>query len=214
MIVSVQGNIGCGKSTLVNKMRNQVGVSDQSWKFVEEPVKEWEKFQDSAGNSILSLFYEKPKEHAFAFQMMAYISRLEALKKQLWSLPQVLVSERSLEADKEVFESMLHASGDISQIEHAIYNKWFEHFAADCLSDKVVYLKCSPATAYKRIRKRNRTGENISLQYLEKCHRAHERWLNSVDKDKILIIDANEDLDADPKLHDRWIQQICDFIRE
>jgi len=44
--------------------------------FLEEPVKEWENIKDDDGMNKLTKFYEDQKKYSFAFQMMAYISRL------------------------------------------------------------------------------------------------------------------------------------------
>lgn len=219
MIISVQGNIGSGKSTLVAAMKQGIkgeqGMELPSWVFVDEPVDDWMKITDADGTDILSLFYQDQEKHAFSFQMMAYISRLDLLKKALYGLPQFVVSERSLEADKEVFEKMLHNDGHISKIEHEIYIKWFDHFASDCSTDKVIYLRCDPTVAYKRVLARNRPGETITLEYLQKCHDAHEMWLSQLPSDKVLILDANQNMTTDDdKFSGRleWIKQIIHFV--
>ena len=47
-----------------------------------------------------------------------------------------------------------------------------------------------PEICDARVKKRNRSGENIPLDYLIDCHKYHESWLQ--DK-KILVIDGNID---------------------
>ena len=80
IIYSIEGVIGSGKSTLV-KMLKKYFEDDSTYYFLEEPVSIWETIKDSFGNTILSKFYADQKKYAFAFQMMAYISRIAILKK-------------------------------------------------------------------------------------------------------------------------------------
>ena len=75
-IVSIEGNIGSGKSTLLENLRNHYSQNDYVI-FLREPVSDWEKIKDSEGNTILKKFYAEQEKYSFAFQMMAYISRLK-----------------------------------------------------------------------------------------------------------------------------------------
>ena len=50
-IVSVEGNIGAGKTTILNKMQKE--NTDTSIVFIREPVDIWESFKDNDGNTIL-----------------------------------------------------------------------------------------------------------------------------------------------------------------
>ena len=74
-IVSIEGNIGSGKSTLLETLKT-IFKENSNIVFLREPVDEWEKIKDKDGNTMLQKFYANQKEYSFAFQMMAYISRL------------------------------------------------------------------------------------------------------------------------------------------
>ena len=106
-LITIQGNIGSGKSTIVKKLKDKYG-GEKNICFLQEPVDIWNNIKDKKGNTILSLYYENQKEYAFSFQMMAYISRLSILKKALDDGYEYIVSERSLETDKYVFAKMLY----------------------------------------------------------------------------------------------------------
>ena len=54
-----------------------------------------------------------------------------------------------------------------SDIEYFIYLKWFDEFNDVIDNIKIVYIKTSPEVSYKRVIKRQRIGENISLDYLK-----------------------------------------------
>ena len=78
-IISIEGNIGSGKSTLLENLKKHY-TDNKHVIFLKEPVDDWEKIKDKQGNSMLSKFYADQEKYAFAFQMMAYISRLKILR--------------------------------------------------------------------------------------------------------------------------------------
>ena len=120
IIVSIEGNIGTGKSTLIKMMENF--KTSKPIIFLQEPVDEWTKITDKEGEPILTKFYADSKKWAFSFQMMAYISRLAVLRKTIRENPDsIILSERSLLTDKWVFAKMLHDDGIICDIDYKIY---------------------------------------------------------------------------------------------
>lgn len=206
-IVSIEGNIGSGKTTLLENLRKYYS-NNKHVIFLREPVDDWEKIKDANGNTMLKKFYSDQKKYSFAFQMMAYISRLKILrdtvnrivsernqlinqryedmvvnndeKKNYFELPQyVIITERSLYTDKYVFAKMLHEQGKIEDVCYQIYLTWFEDFAKDFPINYSVYVNTEPDKCYERIHKRARDGEGvIPLDYLKDCHNYHEEFLD------------------------------------
>ena len=85
-IVSIEGNIGSGKSTVINTLKEYYKSSyknNNKVYFLEEPVSEWVEIKDSDGKNIIEKFYENQEHYSFSFQMMAYISRLAMLKRAI-----------------------------------------------------------------------------------------------------------------------------------
>jgi len=78
-IVSIEGNIGSGKSTLLENLRKHYSNNTRVI-FLKEPIDDWEKIKDNDGNTMLKKFYTNQHKYSFAFQMMAYISRLKILR--------------------------------------------------------------------------------------------------------------------------------------
>ena len=78
-IISIEGNIGSGKSTLLENLRKYYNGNSRVI-FLKEPVDDWEKIKDKQGNTMLKKFYADQEKYSFAFQMMAYISRLTILR--------------------------------------------------------------------------------------------------------------------------------------
>ena len=71
-IISIEGNIGTGKSTLVQMLKDTY-KNNNNVVFLQEPVDMWNTIKDSNGETILSKFYGNQEKYAFSFQMMAYI---------------------------------------------------------------------------------------------------------------------------------------------
>ncbi len=211
-IISVEGSIGSGKSTLLRRLKS-ILIETNNIIFLQEPIDEWESIKDKNGITILQKFYENQEKYSFAFQMMAYISRLNLLKKAIEENPnKIIITERCLNTDRYVFAKMLHDSGKIEDIEYSIYLKWFDHFADIQKTQKVIYLKTKPEVCFERISKRNRDGEsNIPLDYLENCHNYHEDMIKNIN-DEVLVIDSNVDTDINPTIINEWIDKIKGFI--
>ncbi len=146
---------------------------------MDEPVDEWSTVIDSQGVSILEKYYADQKRYAFAFQMMAFITRASRLRLALEKNPgAVIVTERSVFTDREIFAKMLHDAGKIEDIEYTIYLKWFDELVGAIKVDGIIYIKMEPDICFQRVLKRNRQGEAIPLDYLETCHKYHENWLS------------------------------------
>ena len=212
-IISVEGNIGSGKSTLLNSLKDYFKDNNKVI-FLQEPVDEWNKIKDVYGKTMLEKFYENQVKYSFAFQMMAYISRLSILKKCIDENPDfIIITERCLNTDRYVFAKMLFDDGKIEDVEYQIYLNWFDHFSYLQHTQKIVYLKTDPNTCITRINKRNRLGEsNISLEYLENCNKYHDNMLNEINNEK-LVIDSNIDTDIDKDIINKWINDIENFIK-
>jgi deoxyadenosine/deoxycytidine kinase len=201
-ILSIEGNIGSGKSTVINTLKEYYksnGKNNTKVYFLEEPVSEWVEIKDSDGKNIIEKFYENQEHYSFSFQMMAYISRLAMLKRAIKHCKEkgikLIICERSLQTDKNVFCEMLHDSGKIEDINFHIYNKWFSEFISDMPLIYYVYIKTEPKIAYERVLKRNRKGENISVEYLEMCSMYHDNWLVNGNVNGLrncIVINGNE----------------------
>ena len=234
--VSIEGNIGSGKSTLLENLRKHYNNNTHVI-FLREPVDDWEKIKDTQGNTMLKKFYADQEKYSFAFQMMAYISRLKVLRDTIktitrnhfnttfenlktkidetckQNMPQyVIITERSLYTDKHVFAKMLYDQGKIEDVCYQIYLNWFEEFAKDFPINYSVYVKTDPATCYERIHKRSRDGEEvIPLAYLDDCHNYHENFLNETNSKK-LVLDGNVDIYENQQILDKWIEQINELV--
>lgn len=231
LIISFDGNIGSGKSTtceeyeqyLKNEIHTSVGREkeaplfpnitsfEEEVCFLDEPVALWNEVCDENGVNILTNLYKNIRANAFKFQMMAYISRLSLLRKAVKD-PKIklIITERSVETDRNVFAKMLYDTGDISHDEFQIYTLWFDEFLTDVPLSGIVYIHASPDVCMERIGKRARAGETIQPDYIQRCHQYHEDWIRGRNC-PLLELPANED--QSPMVMSERMKRITEFIR-
>ena len=200
----VEGNIGSGKSTFLKKLSTE-------FKVVQEPVDEWSKMKNANGKNILEEFYEDPERNAYLFQSIAFRSRV----KNIADLKdETVIIERSIYTDRMVFAEVCKEDGNISEIEWNDYTEWFD-FIVNHVGFKpkgFIYLRSVPEKSYERINKRSRSGESsISLDYLKKLHKRHDKWL--VDEANVLVLDVTEEFESNPELLEKMIQKVRDFVK-
>ena len=178
-IYSIEGNIGAGKTTLLEEIE-RLGHSDIC--VLREPVDAWTSVRDSDGENILEKFYKDPKKYAFPFQILAFHTRLQMLKKTMDENPgyKIILCERSLHADGHIFAKMLYDDGMIDEISYRIYQKMYLDGIENFPLSGTIYLDVEPTVCAERIMKRGRLGEeSIALDYLQRCHKYHVDWLTS-----------------------------------
>lgn len=196
-IISIEGNIGSGKSTLIKYMKDNINkINNTEVIYLQEPVHIWESIKGDDGKNMIEKFYDNQEKYSFAFQMMAYISRLEIFKKSLEENPgKILITERSLLTDYNIFAKMLYNSKKLLTEEYEIYKKWFDYFNTIKIT-QILYIRTDPSISFERCIKRNRSGESsITLDYLNECHKMHEDWIIQEinQNNNVYIIDGNID---------------------
>jgi thymidylate kinase len=222
-IISIEGNIGAGKTTLLEKLVERSSRTDasQRWIFMREPVDQWATIKDRVtSETILSKFYADPAKYAFPFQVMAYATRLAELRRIVREHPEceVIVCERSLDADRHIFANMLADEGKIEDICYQIYHRFFEESAHEFALNGIIYVDADAQVCFDRIRGRDREGEsNIPLVYLETCRQYHENWLMELTDCDLLHLRTNQRANydstdpADPG--NLWLEQMELFIK-
>jgi deoxyadenosine/deoxycytidine kinase len=209
-IISIEGNIASGKSTCVDSLRVKF-ADNQHVKVLLEPLHIWQEIKDKNGVDMISKFYADIPKYSFAFQMMAYISRLTILREALNDPEvEVIITERSLLTDKHVFAKMLHDNGDMEDVEHQIYMRWFDDFFNELPKHDLFYIRTDPEVAHLRLQTRAREGENVPLDYLKHVHRYHESWLGA--SEQVVVIDGNVDKNSDESPAAVMIKHVTDYL--
>lgn len=219
-VFSIEGNIGAGKSTLIEYLKEKL-VNDENIIFVSEPLDMWQTIQDNNGVNMLTKFYENQDKYAFSFQVMAFATRLLKMKGEMKKKPnaRIIICERSLEADYNIFAKMLHDDGKIETINYKVYLQFYDLYKDEFPTKGLIYINAGPETCQQRINKRNRSGEEgIPMEYLQKCHKYHEEWIDKYEhKENMLIIDTDHNMndicsESNITYMEKWIKQIYNFV--
>jgi deoxyadenosine/deoxycytidine kinase len=201
-IISIEANIGSGKSTFLTKLQKL----HPEWFFLLEPVDIWKSITDTSGNSILSEFYKNQKRFAYTFQNFAFITRVSTLNAMIQKIKQstsifqnkYLIVERSIYSDKNVFAKMLYDNQNISNLEYELYLYWFHKLHSNMLVSGHIYLQVDPTISFNRVKKRARKEEVdcVPLEYLKSVHLYHDTWLNNTPV-PTLVINADLEFEND-----------------
>ncbi|KAM3136692.1 hypothetical protein pb186bvf_011137 [Paramecium bursaria] len=190
ILISLEGNIGAGKSTLFEILRKQFPQAI----FLMEPLEQWQSINGDPNLNILEKYYQDPQRWAFSFQVYAYQSRLISWDQQLKQTKitdspstndcddiQLVFTERSVESARELFFKTCHEMGCINQIEYQIYEQfyhWLMEQYSEYMVDCVIYVNTPAQTCLERLTRRGRQEEaSVPLDYLFKLQQRHEEWL-------------------------------------
>ncbi len=200
-IIAVAGNMGAGKSSLVDWLRHQFGAV---------PF-----FEPNDENPYLSDFYADMPRWAFASQTFFLVRRFQIHREVLRRAakgPELLVQDRTLYEDAEVFAAHLHEKGHLDDRDYRLYQDLYLTLRGEIRPpDLMIYLRCPLPTLVKRIRKRGRTFEKaVPRAYLASLERLYEAWFARYDLSPTLVIETDR-LDYVERLFDRL--EVVEAIR-
>ena len=179
--VTVAGNIGVGKSTLVELLSKRLG---------------WEPFYEPVGeNPYLAEFYRDMQAWAFHSQIFFLTRRLRA-HRQLLEHPTSAIQDRSVYEDAEVFAQNLYLQRHMAERDYQTYRELYQ-VLTDFLPppDLVIYLRASLPTLQERIALRGRDYEKqIQPEYLKRLSALYEAWITNFTLCPVLTVPA-DDLD-------------------
>jgi len=196
--VAVAGNIGVGKSTLVELLCVRMG-----WEPFYEPVTE---------NPYLADFYADMDAWSFHSQVFFLAHRLRA-HYNLSQHPDSVVQDRSVYEDAEIFAQNLFLQGHIQPRDYQTYRELYEttmRFLPP--PDLVIYLRASVPTLENRIRNRGRTYERtIPSDYLHGLNSLYEAWIDNFTLCPVLAVPAD---DLDYVSHPGHLRLIIEKVSE
>jgi deoxyadenosine/deoxycytidine kinase len=192
-LITVEGNIGVGKTTFLEKLEK-----DHDVKVIYEPVEEWLKYKDAdTGLSIFEMYYNDKTRYSFTFQIMALQTRFENIMQVCRNTTsKYVICERSIFTDFNIFAKLMNEKGEMTDLELAIYKRCHDFMTELCNISifKYIYLIASPETCIQRIKKRSRAGEeNIDINFIQQLHDFHESWLEK----EVNVIKVSTECDID-----------------
>jgi deoxyadenosine/deoxycytidine kinase len=177
MKIVLDGNIGCGKSSIIKKI---IEFDSIKLPVYNEPLDNWEQW--------IELFYSDMQKYSFGFQMRVLKSHLD--KKNISSG----IFERSPLSCQRIFGELLFEDKLMTQLEWNLTEEFYNDYG--WTPDIVFYLKCNPNTCYERIHQRNRNSEeNISLEYIKRLDSKYEKLYSNNQNIKVIEIDASQPID-------------------
>jgi deoxyadenosine/deoxycytidine kinase len=173
--VAVAGNIGVGKSTLVEKL---------GWKPFYEPV---------GDNPYLADFYEDMQTWGFHSQIF-FLTRRLRMHRMLSEHPTSAIQDRTVYEDAEVFASNLSLQGHISDRDFETYRELYQVLTSFLPApDLVVYLKADVQTLLDRIAMRGRDYErSIPESYLGRLNDLYNAWIDRFTLCPVLTVPADD----------------------
>jgi len=204
-VVSIEGNIGAGKSTMLKFFEKYSDVE-----LIPEPVAQW---CDVKGHNLLGKLYEDPKRWSFQFQSYVQLTRLQLLNKP--TNCSVKIIERSIQNNRYCFLENAKKEGSLCGAELEVLFSWY-----DWLNDKIgmpldliVYLRTSPEVAYERLRARGRKEEaGVPMHFIEGLHQSYEDWLIHQTKGPppapVLVLDADQGIEKMLLTYDQFKDEI------
>ena len=174
--IVVEGPIGCGKTSLAQKLAHKMGASTL--------------LEDAAANPFLAQFYRDMCRYALPTQLFFLFQRvgqLEALKQpDLFAKPTV--------ADFTLAKDPLFARLTLDDAEYQLYSKIYEHVKPQApVPDLVIYLQASVSTLVARVRKRGNPVENgLDEDYLRRLSEAYTRYFYNYGDSPLLIVNSEK----------------------
>jgi len=179
--IVISGNIGVGKTTLSEKISKKF-----NWELQLEEVKD---------NPYLDDFYKSMKDWSFHLQIFFLNSRFNQIQK-ISESNNVVIQDRSIYEDYEVFTKTLYDSGVLMEREFNNYKRLYNTILKYINEpDLLIYLRnLNIDKIISNIDKRSRKFEkSIDKEYLKKLNIYYENWIKKHPKEKILTIDLSED---------------------
>ena len=176
--ITIAGNIGVGKSTLVELLAERM-----AW----QPV--YEAFDE---NPYLEDFYGDMQRWAFQSQVF-FLSRRLRQHHELLVQPQSTIQDRSVYEDAEIFARNLFEQGDMSERDWQSYRDLYTTLIGILTPPHlVIYLKASVETLQTRIAQRGRAFEKgISAEYLTRLNHFYDEWVDNFSLSPVLTIETD-----------------------
>jgi deoxyadenosine/deoxycytidine kinase len=194
--VTIAGNIGVGKSTLVGILAEEFG---------------WQPYYElTADHPYLDDFYADQVRWGFHSQIWFLSQRYEQ-HQEIADTPIPVCQDRSIYEDYEVFVKGLLEQGTFTHRDFRTYRRLFQALTrAITPPTLLVYLHASVPTLLSRINGRARPYERgIPTAYLAQLNRRYEEWLRRFELCPVLTIET-DGLDFAHELEAR--REVVDLI--
>jgi len=176
--ITIEGNIGAGKTTLANILSKKINA-----RLILE---------EFADNPFLPKFYESPEQYAFPLELFFMAERYKQLKELLQTndlFQSVTVS------DYLFTKCLLFAKVNLPSEEYHLYQKLFDIINPQIIQpDVLIYLHSPVNKLQDNIKKRNRNYEqNIPDNYLFTLQETYTQYIKQHNVKTIFVDSSNAD---------------------
>ena len=196
--ITIEGNIGSGKTSLANKIASQFNS-----KLVLE------RFAD---NPFLPKFYEDPSRYAFSLEMSFLADRYQQFTDDT---TQFDLFKNFMVSDYDIYKSLIFAKVTLQKEEYALYKKMFNFMYKEVKKpDVYLYLYQNTPRLLANIKQRGRSYEqSITSEYLDKINKGYLDFIKGAPQQNSLIIDVSDlDFVANPKDYDFIINELKNHL--
>lgn len=174
--ITVEGNIGAGKTTLVKHLHKLFGGQLVLEQFADNP--------------FLPKFYENPTQYAFPVELFFMAERYKQLQQN--ESKQDLFNPRVF-SDYLFAKSYLFAQNNLNGDELILYKKLFDIIYKQIPKpDILIFLYAEVNVLLNNIALRAREYEkNITSEYLQSLHNAYFTYFKTVHDMRIVIVDTS-----------------------
>ncbi len=178
MYIAVAGNIGCGKTTLVEMLSEKYG---------------WKPYYENIDNPYLDDFYKDMKLWSFKLQisfMANKVVQMRDIAKENISV----IQDRTIFEEAMVFVKNLHNMTLLTYRDYKTYIKIYNLLIEEVKHpDLLIFLKADVSRLISQINKRGRAFEqNIQTEYLQKLNELYLDWIENIYEGEKLIIDIDK----------------------
>lgn len=173
--VTIEGNIGAGKTTLANILSKEFNARLILEEFAENP--------------FLPKFYESPEQYAFPLELFFMAERYKQLKELLQTKD---MFQTVTVSDYLFTKCLLFAKVNLPDEEFRLYQKLFDIINPQILQpDILIYLHSPVSKLQENIKKRNRKFEqSIPNDYLFTLQETYTQYIKQ-HHIKTLFVDAS-----------------------
>jgi deoxyadenosine/deoxycytidine kinase len=193
--ISIEGNIGAGKTTLAHLLSRHYNA-----RLILEAF---------ADNPFLPKFYENPQQFAFPLELFFMAERFKQLKDLI---QQKDLFQNLTIADYLFTKCLLFAKINLPDDEFRLYQRLFDIMQQQVIQpDIVLYLHSPVNKLQQNIRKRNRPYEQkIQDDYLFNIQETYTHYIKQHNI-KTIILDAS---DADFLVNEKHFKTVVDILEK
>lgn len=213
IIISIEGNIGSGKTKLINNLKIKYEFN-KNVKFMDNSYKQLFHLKDDNNKNLIDYFLEDKIKYSYILQNFLFIIKTKNLINMIkdnyytiYQKPIYIICERSVNSDKNIYNKYLYDENSINDIEYKIFNYWYDYVFPIVKVSNIIYLRTLPEVAFDR-----KIDKTVPKYYIQMLHSYHEEWINNNKNElNVCILDGNKTLDKDTL--NSFYEQIDNFMK-